>query len=229
MEPRLNSLAIILKGMFGTKTTLHITKKSTIPTVKHGGGSITLWGCFSSAGTGALVTLEGIMFQIPVNVGTKPSGFLLESWRGTSSFRTTTTQSIHQINKRMASQEDDKVLEWPSQSPDLNRLKICGVTWRGLCTGDALARWQMWSIFEKKSGQILPHQDDSSNQKVLQQRISLGVCTLMQPHLLVLYFYSTFPKRFVCFQVIVYIKGGKSSEIIYLGLIFLHHRNLWGV
>ncbi len=27
-------------------------------------------------------------------------------------------------------------------------------------------------------------------------------------------------------QVIVYIKGVKSSEIICLGLIFLHHRNL---
>jgi hypothetical protein len=39
----------------------HIWKKpGTIPTVKHGGGSIMLWG-FSAAGTGRLVRIEGKM------------------------------------------------------------------------------------------------------------------------------------------------------------------------
>ena len=35
--------------------------KDTIPTVKHGGGSIMLWGCLSPARTGKLVRIEGMM------------------------------------------------------------------------------------------------------------------------------------------------------------------------
>ena len=33
-------------------------KPGTIPKVKHGGGGIMLWGCFSTAGTGRLVRIE---------------------------------------------------------------------------------------------------------------------------------------------------------------------------
>ena len=35
--------------------------KNTIPTMKHGGGSIMLGGCFAAGGTGALHKIDGIM------------------------------------------------------------------------------------------------------------------------------------------------------------------------
>ena len=46
--------------LFGMNAKLHFWRKhGTIPAVKHGGGSIMLWGCFSAAWTGRLVRIEG--------------------------------------------------------------------------------------------------------------------------------------------------------------------------
>ena len=48
--------------LFGLNAKRHIWRKpGTIPTVKHGGGSIMLGGCFSVAGTGRLVRIKGKM------------------------------------------------------------------------------------------------------------------------------------------------------------------------
>ena len=47
---------------FGLNAKRHIWRKpGTIPTVKHGGGRIMLWGCFLATRTGKLVRIEGKM------------------------------------------------------------------------------------------------------------------------------------------------------------------------
>ena len=48
--------------LFDLNAKHHVWRQSgTIPTVKYGGGSIMLWECFSEAGTGRLVRIEGKM------------------------------------------------------------------------------------------------------------------------------------------------------------------------
>ncbi len=55
--------------LFGINSTRRVWRKrnaaydpkNTIPTVKHGGGNIMLWGCFSAEGTGQLCRIKGMM------------------------------------------------------------------------------------------------------------------------------------------------------------------------
>uniref|UniRef100_A0AAZ3QTG4 Transposase n=1 Tax=Oncorhynchus tshawytscha TaxID=74940 RepID=A0AAZ3QTG4_ONCTS len=49
-------------GLFGLNAKCHVWRKTcTITTIRHGGGGIMLWGCFSAAGTGRLVKIEAKM------------------------------------------------------------------------------------------------------------------------------------------------------------------------
>ena len=58
MRPKWNFLVMSKEGCLAYK------EKHLIPTIKYGGGSLMLWGCFAASGPGALVKINGIMNSI---------------------------------------------------------------------------------------------------------------------------------------------------------------------
>ncbi len=82
--------------------------KCVLPTVKHGGGSVMVWGCMSAAGTGELQFIEGTMSALR-RLGRRAVFQHDNDPKHTSK---TTTALLKKLRV--------KVMDWPSMSPDLN-------------------------------------------------------------------------------------------------------------
>ncbi len=100
-------------------------EKCIVPTVKHGGGSVLMWGCMSAAGVGELHFIDGIM----------------NSQMYCSILKEKMLPSLRALGHRALFQHDNdpkhtskatvgflkknrmKVIQWPSMSPDLNPIE----------------------------------------------------------------------------------------------------------
>ena len=101
------------------------------PTVKHGGASIMVWGCFSYSGVGSIKKIDGTMKKeqyhsilqfhaIPSGTRLIGHGFILQQDNDPK-------HTSHLCINYLKSKEDDgvlKILKWPPQSPDLNPIEL---------------------------------------------------------------------------------------------------------
>lgn len=125
--------------VFGSKRRVFVRRSAeekmmpdcVVPTVKHGGGSVMVWGCFSSHGTGDLVRIHGIMkkeqYKTILEKNAVPSGLRLIGNGFIFQQDNDPKHSSKLCRGYLERKEANGVLKnmtWPPQSPDLNPIEL---------------------------------------------------------------------------------------------------------
>ncbi|KAK1798040.1 hypothetical protein P4O66_000540 [Electrophorus voltai] len=99
-------------------------KKNIIPTVKYGGGSVTVWSCFTASGPGRPAVLNGTMNSAVLKEHIRPSVHDLKLKRTWVLQQDNDPKHTSKSTPEWLKKNKMKTLEWPSQSPDLNPIEM---------------------------------------------------------------------------------------------------------
>lgn len=124
--------------IFGSKRAAYCRRKvgekfkaeCIMPTVKHGGGVVQVWGCFSYDGVGSLTKIDGILkkesYHQILQHHAIPSGTKLIGRGFMFQHDNDPKHTSRLCRKYLESKEKTgvlKIMEWPAQSPDINPIE----------------------------------------------------------------------------------------------------------
>lgn len=122
-------------NLFGSDGRINVWRKPNTemdpkhlrPTVKHGGGSLMVWGCFSAAGTGNLVFIDGIMNKSSyldiLKANLKASAEKLGIGQNFKFYQDNDPKHTAHVVREWLLYNCPKVMKTPPQSPDMNPIE----------------------------------------------------------------------------------------------------------